>query len=120
MPSSGTQKQNKKRTPRQKHVPRRMCSVCRESNEKRTLTRVVRTGENSFDVDLTGRANGRGAYICDKPSCWETAASSQVLARALRVTPNEESIHKLREFAAGLNLHAGPNNTTVGSEEKTL
>lgn len=115
-PSTGTR--SKKKQPRQKHVPRRMCSVCREASEKRTLTRVVRTGEESFVIDLTGRANGRGAYICDKPSCWESAASSQVLARALRVTPNEESVIKLREFAAGLNLDSGSNNTTVGSEEK--
>ena len=88
------------------------------NKRKRTLTRVVRTGESSFEVDPTGRANGRGAYICDKPSCWEKAASTQILARALRVTPGEESVHKLREFAAGLNLEAGANNTTVGSEEK--
>lgn len=118
MPSSGTQ--NKKNRPRQKHVPKRMCAICRDSNEKRTLTRVVRTSEESFDIDPTGRANGRGAYICDKPSCWETAISSPIVARALRVTPNEESVHKLKEFAAGLNLESGANNTTVGSEEKTL
>ncbi len=117
MPSTGTR--NKKNQPRRKHVPQRMCAICRETNEKRTLTRVVRTSENTFEVDPTGRANGRGAYICDKPSCWETAASSQVLARALRVKPNEESVHKLREFAAGLNLEAGTNITTVGSEEIT-
>lgn len=114
-PSTGTR--NKKK-PRQKHVPKRMCAVCRESSEKRTLTRVVRTSEESFEIDPTGRANGRGAYICDKPSCWDSATSSQVLARALRVNPNEESVKKLREFAAGLNLDSGSNNTTVGSEEK--
>lgn len=115
-PSTGTR--NKKKQPRQKHVPTRMCAICRESNEKRTLTRIVRTGEDSYEIDPTGRANGRGAYICDKPSCWETAASSQVMARALRVTPNEDSVKKLKEFAAELNLESGSNNTTVGSEEK--
>ena len=118
MPSTGTQ--SKKKQPRQKHVPNRMCAICRETNEKRTLTRVVRTGEASFEIDLTGRANGRGTYICEKPSCWEKAASTPILARALRVTPNQESIEKLKEFAAGLNLESGANNTTVGSEEKTL
>lgn len=115
MPSTGTP--NKKK-PRQKHVPQRMCAICRETNAKRTLTRIVRTSESSYEADPTGRANGRGAYICDNPSCWETAANTQILARALRVTPTEESVQKLREFAAGLNLEAGANNTTVGSEEK--
>lgn len=114
-PSTGT---SKRKQPRQKHVPKRMCAICRETNEKRTLTRVVRTSESSFEIDPTGRAHGRGTYICDKPSCWETAASTPILARALRATPNQESIDKLREFAAGLNLESGANNTTVGSEEK--
>ena len=115
-PSTGTR--NKRKQPRQKHVPKRMCAVCRDTSEKRTLTRVVRTGDTNFEVDPTGRANGRGAYLCDKPSCWENAASSQILARALRVTPDEVSVNKLREFAAGLNLESGANDTTVGSEEK--
>lgn len=114
-PSTGT---GKKKQTRQKHVPQRMCAICRETTAKRTLTRVVRTSDSSFEIDLTGRANGRGAYICDKPSCWEKAANTQILARALRVAPNEDSVHILKEFAAGLNLEAGANNTTVGSEEK--
>jgi uncharacterized protein len=115
MPSTGTRKKNKTR---QKHIPTRMCAVCRETNAKRTLARIVRTGDNSYQVDLTGRANGRGAYICDKPSCWDKAGSGPILARALRVEPDEDSVHKLREFAAGLNLEAGADNTTVGLEEK--
>ncbi len=117
MPSTGTTKKN---PPRQKHVPQRMCAVCRDTNAKRTLTRIVRTDESSFMVDETGRANGRGAYLCDKASCWEKAATTPVLARALRVTPNDASVQHLKEFAAGLNLEAGANNTTVGSEEKAL
>ena len=97
-----------------------MCVICRETNAKRTLTRVVRTSETTFEVDPTGRANGRGAYLCDKASCWEKAAGTPILARALRVTPNDESILKLKEFAAGLNLESGETKTTVGSEEKLV
>ncbi len=117
MPSAGTAKTKQ---PRQKHVPQRMCVVCRETNAKRTLTRVVRTSETSYQVDPTGRANGRGAYLCDKASCWEKSAATPILARALRVSPDNDSIHHLQEFAAGLNLEAGGTNTTVGSEEKLV
>jgi len=95
-----------------------MCVVCRDTNAKRTLTRIVRTSESSYEVDETGRANGRGAYLCDKASCWEKAPTTPILARALRVTPDEASVQQLQEFAAGLNLEAGANTTTVGSEEK--
>lgn len=117
MPSSGNTKKNQ---PRQKHVPQRMCVICRETNAKRTLTRIVRTSETHFDVDPTGRVSGRGAYICDNPSCWEKSASTGALARALRVTPDEESIQQLKDFAAGLTLQAGANTTTVDSEEKAI
>lgn len=115
MPSTST---GKKKQVRQKHVPQRMCAICRETNEKRTLTRIVRTSDTSFETDPTGRANGRGAYICDKLSCWEKATATPIVAKALRVTPNEDSIQHLREFAAGLNLEAGAPITTVSSEEK--
>lgn len=117
MPSAGTGKSTKTR---QKHVPQRMCAICRETNAKRTLTRVVRTSEDTFEVDPTGRANGRGAYICDKASCWEKAADTPILARALRVTPNTESINHLKEFAAGLSLESGETKSTVGSKEKLV
>lgn len=117
MPSPGTAKTNKNR---QKHVPQRMCVVCRDTNAKRTLTRVVRTSETTYQVDQTGRANGRGAYLCDKASCWDKAVATPILARALRVTPDNDSIQHLQEFAAGLNLEAGGTNTTVGSEEKLV
>lgn len=104
--------------PRQKHIPQRMCAVCRETNAKRTLTRVVRTSETTFEVDPTGRANGRGAYLCDKASCWEKAAATPILARALKVTPDYESIAHLKEFAAGLVLEQGEPASTVSSREK--
>lgn len=117
MPSAGTSKSTQSR---QKRVPQRMCAICRETNAKRTLTRVVRTSESTFEVDPTGRANGRGAYICDKASCWEKAVSTPILARALRVTPDSDSINHLKEFAAGLNLESGETTTTVGSEEKLV
>lgn len=117
MPSAGTSKSTHTR---QKRVPQRMCAVCRETNAKRTLTRIVRTSETTFEVDPTGRANGRGAYLCDKASCWEKAVSTPILARALRVSPDDDSINSLKEFAAGLSLDSGETKSTVGSEEKLV
>lgn len=114
MPSTGTRKTKKQRV---KHVPQRMCVVCRESNAKRTLTRIVRTGEDSYEADPTGRMNGRGAYVCDKASCWEKVLATPILMRALRVLPSDESRERLKEFAAGLNLETGENDSTVSSKE---
>ena len=69
---------------RRKHVPKRICVVCQQKTDKRQLTRLVRTPEKAIVIDPTGKRNGRGAYLCDNPACWEQAASSQVLDRALR------------------------------------
>lgn len=94
--------------------------VCRETDAKRALTRIVRTGEGAIEVDLTGRKNGRGAYLCDKEGCWEKALTTPILAKALRTTPSEESLTHLREFAAGQHRETGDNEPTVESKESAL
>ena len=87
----------KQPAPRRKHIPQRMCVVCRESNAKRQLTRVVRTADAGVQIDPTGKLNGRGAYLCDKPSCWKRAVETDVLAKALRTELNDEDKQRLRE-----------------------
>ena len=46
-----------------KKIPLRTCVVTKEKLEKKDLIRVVKNNENEVFVDLTGKANGRGAYI---------------------------------------------------------
>lgn len=87
---------------RPKHVPQRTCVACREQDSKRSLTRIVRTPEHDVLVDPTGKMNGRGAYLCDRRSCWDRAVSSNVLSRALNVDLTAETLQRLREFAAEL------------------
>ena len=86
-------------TPTRKHVPVRMCVVCRDKAGKRTLTRVVRT-EQGLEVDSTGKMNGRGAYLCDRETCWETAVKTDLLAKALRMPLTEEDRERLRRARA--------------------
>jgi predicted RNA-binding protein YlxR (DUF448 family) len=75
-------------------MPVRMCVVCREKGDKRSLTRIVRA-ETGVRVDLTGKMNGRGAYLCDRDSCWERALAGGVLNGALRTTLTEEDRKQL-------------------------
>lgn len=72
------------RSPRRRHVPQRTCIVCRTTADKRRLVRLVRTPDEGVQVDPTGKRNGRGAYLCDQPDCWDKALASEVLAKALR------------------------------------
>lgn len=79
--------------PRVKHIPQRTCVGCRTVLAKRQLVRIVRTitaaGEVQLRIDPTGKANGRGAYLHNRRSCWETALKSGALERALKVKLSE-------------------------------
>lgn len=101
-PAAPTPRRKKVRPQRVKHVPVRTCIVCRESGAKRGLTRIVRTPEGDVQIDPSGRMNGRGAYLCGKPACWQRAISSNVLARALNVSLTDETLASLTGFAATL------------------
>lgn len=85
----------KKQPRRQKHIPQRMCVVCREKFDKRRLTRIVRTPEEGVVVDPSGKRNGRGAYLCDQPACWDKALNNlRLLNQALNteITPEEKAV----------------------------
>ncbi len=87
---------------RPKHVPQRMCVACRERDAKRALIRVVRTPEGPVEIDPTGKRNGRGAYLCDRPGCWERALKTNMLDRALNTTMTPEGLGHLQHYAEGL------------------
>jgi len=82
--------------PAVKHIPQRTCVVCRDTSAKRTLTRIVRTADSGIQIDPTGKHNGRGAYLCDKPTCWQRAIDSDILAKALRIVLTAEDRDRLR------------------------
>ncbi len=84
--------------PAHKHVPVRTCVICRERDGKRALIRVVRTAEGVM-VDPTGKMNGRGAYLCEKATCWQRALKGDALARALRTTLTDSDRARLFEAA---------------------
>ena len=82
--------------PRQKRKPQRTCIVCRENKDKRELIRVVRTPEKNVVVDPTGKANGRGAYLCRQRDCQDKGLQKGRLDRALKVTLSEADLTLLR------------------------
>lgn len=76
--------------PKVRKVPVRMCSGCGEHKEKRELIRIVKTPEGSIEVDLTGKKNGRGAYICPKVECLNKAIKAKRLERAFSSPISDE------------------------------
>lgn len=81
---------------RSKHRPQRTCVVCREKREKRQLTRLVMVSDR-LQVDPSGKLNGRGAYLCEKPACWNEAGRA-ILSRALRCDLHEDDCALLRQM----------------------
>jgi predicted RNA-binding protein YlxR (DUF448 family) len=66
--------------------PTRSCVVCRTTAAKRALHRIVRSPSGAVAYDPTGKAPGRGAYLCGRPACLETAGRRRKHQRALKVS----------------------------------
>ena len=67
-----------------KCVPMRTCIACRETKPKKEMTRVVRNADGEIFADPTGKAAGRGAYICDSAECRKKLADKKLLNKAFR------------------------------------
>lgn len=65
-----------------KKIPERKCIGCGLMKPKNSLVRIVRTPDGSFAVDFTGKAQGRGAYICHDPECLDMAEKNHGLERS--------------------------------------
>lgn len=74
----------------------RTCIGCGQVREKNKLVRIVRTPEGEIHVDLSGRANGRGAYLCPDPSCLEKAFRRKALNRAFGGTVQKDQFEEVR------------------------
>lgn len=82
-----------------KQIPLRQCVGCREFKDKKELIRVVRTPENTFELDTTGKKNGRGAYICKNPQCLALAEKNKGLERSFKTNLSKEIYANLtKEF----------------------
>ena len=62
----------------------RKCVGCGEMKPKKELIRVLRTEENEFVLDTTGKKNGRGAYLCMSKDCFEKAVKRKGLERSFK------------------------------------
>ncbi|HZB03097.1 MAG TPA: YlxR family protein [Actinomycetota bacterium] len=76
--------------------PERSCAVCRTRRPKEELIRIVRSPSGRIGVDGSGRAPGRGAYVCRRTGCVRAIGRKGVVARALRSTLRPEDLATLR------------------------
>lgn len=68
-----------------KKIPMRTCVITHEKYPKKELIRIVRTPEGKVEIDLTGKANGRGAYLKKDKEVIEKARKSKILEKHLEI-----------------------------------
>lgn len=80
-----------------KNLPKRTCIGCNETKLKKDLIRIVKNKDNQISIDRTGKADGRGAYICDNIVCLEKAIKTKRLERTFEMQIDNEIYDKLRQ-----------------------
>lgn len=81
-----------------KKIPLRTCVITKEKLPKQELIRVVKDNENNVFIDLTGKSNGRGAYIKRDINVLDTAIKTKALSRQLEVEIPDEVYEELRKI----------------------
>lgn len=84
--------------PKTRHIPERSCAACGLKLPKRNLTRIVRTPDGEIRIDPSGKAAGRGAYLCESPACWERGISKGGLERGLHSPLSAQAREHLLSF----------------------
>lgn len=80
-----------------KKIPQRMCIVCKQMFDKKDLVRILKS-EDGISIDLTGKKNGRGAYVC-KNGCISNCEKTHALDRTFKMVVEKETYQQLvKEF----------------------
>ena len=74
----------------------RMCVGCHEMKAKKELIRVVKSPEGEINIDLTGKAPGRGAYLCKYQNCVDKASKTRTLEKTFSSKIKQEVYEKLK------------------------
>ena len=81
----------------------RRCPGCMESKPKNELLRIA-CYEGVVSVDPTGKAKGRGIYICPSEECLAKAKKRKALQRSfgteLTAEQEEQLLQEIREYDA--------------------
>ncbi|MFI3237198.1 MAG: YlxR family protein [Lachnospiraceae bacterium] len=85
-----------------KKIPMRLCIGCGEMKAKSDMMRVLKTSEDTFILDVTGRKNGRGAYLCKCETCLTKAIKTKGLERSFKMSIPKEVYVTLEEEFKGI------------------
>ena len=84
-----------------KKIPLRTCIACRSEKEKREMLRIVKNAAGEIFLDYSGKAAGRGAYICNDGECIKKLKKQRLLNRAFSCNVPDEIYAKVEEEFLG-------------------
>ena len=84
-----------------KKIPQRTCIGCNSKKDKKDLIRVVKNKDGVISVDLTGKKEGRGVYICKTEECLNKAIKNKKMSRAFEMEIDKKIYESLKEFING-------------------
>lgn len=83
-----------------KKIPSRQCVGCGEMKNKKEMMRVLKTPEDTIVLDLTGKKNGRGAYLCKSGECLKKARKNKGIERSFKMSIPDAVYEELeKEFS---------------------
>ena len=86
---------------KEKKIPMRMCIACHEMKPKKEMLRIVKPKDGEVSIDFTGKAAGRGAYICDNSGCIKKLRKARLLNKVFSAEIPQEVYDKIEvEFFA--------------------
>lgn len=74
-----------------------MCIACRQMFDKKNLLRIVKNKEGNIFVDISGKANGRGAYICSDIECFKKLKKQKILNKTFKCIVDEQVYTQLED-----------------------
>ncbi len=84
-----------------KCVPMRMCIACREMKPKKEMLRIVKNADGEIFADPTGKAAGRGAYICSGAECLKKLKDKKLLHKAFAANVEAKVYQSIEENGVG-------------------
>ncbi len=84
-----------------KKIPLRQCVACRQLKPKKQMLRIVKNSEGKVFLDFSGKAAGRGAYICDDPECIKKLRKARLINKVFSCEVGDEVYSAIEEEYLG-------------------
>ena len=80
-----------------KKQPQRMCVTCKTRRDKKDLLRIVLNADGTVSYDPTGKASGRGCYLCKDSKCITEEIKAHRISKGLRQKVDPADLQKVAE-----------------------